>query len=239
MKVVDGNYRPLCPLFGHRRVPFRGRDRDCRNAITVGRGVDKFLNPDPDIQGDYAVSCWVQQNSVVDILNVVGDEGTKAKNVSWGEECGGHGKGGRRGKGVREGGMEWPERRRWCSVSTPNVFTVFVREESWGNGATGPDFTGPHTQTPFSLPRCTMASSGPDLKKYMGKMVGLKLNNNRQVRGMLAGYDQFMNLVLDDAVQIISSSEQHKLGQLVVRGNSVIRLEHLGKKWAQEEAAKQ
>ena len=84
-----------------------------------------------------------------------------------------------------------------------------------------------------------MASSGPDLKKYMGKMVGLKLNNNRQVRGLLAGYDQFMNLVLDDAVQIISSSEQHKLGQLVVRGNSVIRLEHLGKKWAQEEAAKQ
>ena len=82
-------------------------------------------------------------------------------------------------------------------------------------------------------------SSGPDLKKYMGKMVGLKLNANRQVQGLLAGYDQFMNLVLDDAVQIISSSEQRKLGQLVIRGNSVIRLEHLGKKWAQEEAAKQ
>ena len=85
----------------------------------------------------------------------------------------------------------------------------------------------------------TMASSGPDLKKYMGKMVGIKLNNNRQVRGMLAGYDQFMNLVLDEAVQVVSSSEQRKLGQLVIRGNSVIRLEHLGKKWAQEEAAKQ
>ena len=85
----------------------------------------------------------------------------------------------------------------------------------------------------------TMASSGPDLKKYMGKMVGLKLNNNRQVQGTLAGYDQFMNLVVDDAVQVISSSEQRKLGQIVVRGNSVIRLEHLGKKWAQAEAAKQ
>jgi len=84
-----------------------------------------------------------------------------------------------------------------------------------------------------------MASSGPDLKKYMGKMVGLKLNNNRQVQGTLAGYDQFMNLVVDDAVQVISSSEQRKLGQIVVRGNSVIRLEHLGKKWAQAEAAKQ
>jgi small nuclear ribonucleoprotein G len=201
--------------------------------------VDKFLNPDPDIQGDYAVSCWVQQNSVVDILNVVGDEGTKAKNVSWGEECGGHGKGGEAREGGRRGkeGVAG-EKAVVFGFNTQRIHRI-CQEESWGNGATGPEFTGPHTQTLFFPSRCTMASSGPDLKKYMGKMVGLKLNNNRQVRGMLAGYDQFMNLVLDDAVQIISSSEQHKLGQLVVRGNSVIRLEHLGKKWAQEEAAKQ
>ena len=94
-------------------------------------------------------------------------------------------------------------------------------------------------RSPHNFTRNTYTmSSGPDLKKYMGKMVGLKLNANRQVQGMLAGYDQFMNLVIDDAVQIISSSEQKKLGQIVVRGNSVIRLEHLGKKWAQEQAAK-
>ena len=80
-------------------------------------------------------------------------------------------------------------------------------------------------------------SSGPDLKKYMGKMVGLKLNANRQVQGLLAGYDQFLNLVLDDATEIVSSAEQHRLGQVVIRGNSVVRIEHLGKQWAAAQAA--
>ena len=80
-------------------------------------------------------------------------------------------------------------------------------------------------------------SAEPDLKKYMGKMVGLKLNGNRQVQGVLAGYDQFMNLVVDDAREVVSSAEQHPLGQVVIRGNSVIRLEALGKRWAQAQAA--
>ena len=38
-----------------------------------------------------------------------------------------------------------------------------------------------------------------------------------------------MNLVLDDAVEVISPTEQKRVGLLVVRGNSVLSLECLDK----------
>jgi U6 snRNA-associated Sm-like protein LSm7 len=37
-----------------------------------------------------------------------------------------------------------------------------------------------------------------DLSKYMDKEVKVKFNGGREVTGMLKGYDQLMNLVLDD-----------------------------------------
>lgn len=41
----------------------------------------------------------------------------------------------------------------------------------------------------------------PELKKYMDKHVDLKLNGNRQVYGVLRGFDPFMNIVVEDAVE--------------------------------------
>ena len=73
------------------------------------------------------------------------------------------------------------------------------------------------------------ATTGPDLKKYMDKRLQLKLNGNRHVTGVLRGFDQFMNLVLDDAPEDVSSTEQHDIGMVVVRGNSVIEFELLEK----------
>jgi hypothetical protein len=40
-------------------------------------------------------------------------------------------------------------------------------------------------------------ASGPDLTKYMDKLLSIKLNANRHVQGTLRGFDQFMNLVLE------------------------------------------
>ncbi|XP_021997852.1 uncharacterized protein LOC110894903 isoform X2 [Helianthus annuus] len=47
-----------------------------------------------------------------------------------------------------------------------------------------------------------MSRSGqpPDLKKYMDKQLQIKLNANRTVVGTLRGFDQFMNLVIDNIV---------------------------------------
>ena len=44
-------------------------------------------------------------------------------------------------------------------------------------------------------------AAGPDLKKYMDKNLSIKMNGNRRVQGVLRGYDQFLNLVLEDAFE--------------------------------------
>ena len=71
-----------------------------------------------------------------------------------------------------------------------------------------------------------------DLKNYLDKRLRIKLNANRIVTGKLRGYDQFMNLVLEEAVQINSNNENNNnenedLGTIMIRGNSVILWECL------------
>jgi small nuclear ribonucleoprotein G len=57
----------------------------------------------------------------------------------------------------------------------------------------------------------------------------LKLNGGRMVTGTLRGYDQFMNVVLDQATEIRSPTEKHEIGMIVVRGNSIQMWECLDK----------
>jgi len=70
---------------------------------------------------------------------------------------------------------------------------------------------------------------GPDLKKYMDKNLTIKLNGNRKVVGILRGYDQFMNLVIDNTVEEVSQNERNEIGMVVIRGNSVVMIEPLEK----------
>eukprot|EP00307_Rebecca_sp_RCC1486_P005758 CAMPEP_0119405842 /NCGR_PEP_ID=MMETSP1335-20130426/393_1 /TAXON_ID=259385 /ORGANISM="Chrysoculter rhomboideus, Strain RCC1486" /LENGTH=75 /DNA_ID=CAMNT_0007429887 /DNA_START=28 /DNA_END=255 /DNA_ORIENTATION=+ len=72
-----------------------------------------------------------------------------------------------------------------------------------------------------------MSGKGPDLKKYMDKRLSVKLNGNRSLTGTLRGYDQFMNLVLDDTIEHASANEENKIGMVMVRGNSVVMMEAL------------
>ncbi len=37
-------------------------------------------------------------------------------------------------------------------------------------------------------------------------------------RWRLAGYDQFMNIVLDNTVEIVSPTEKNEIGMVVIRG---------------------
>jgi small nuclear ribonucleoprotein G len=62
---------------------------------------------------------------------------------------------------------------------------------------------------------------GPELKKFLDKRVDISLNGKRRVIGTLRGSDLFMNLTLDDAVQVVSPNEQVPLGTVVIRGNAV------------------
>ncbi|KAF3677743.1 putative small nuclear ribonucleoprotein G [Capsicum annuum] len=53
-----------------------------------------------------------------------------------------------------------------------------------------------------------------------------KLNANRLVTGTLRGFDQFMNLVIDNTVEV-NGNEKNEIGMVVIRGNSVVTIEAL------------
>jgi len=72
-----------------------------------------------------------------------------------------------------------------------------------------------------------MTKGGPDLKRYMDKHLAIKLNANRKVTGILRGYDNFMNLVLDETIEEKSATERNDIGMVVIRGNSIVQFECL------------
>ncbi len=58
----------------------------------------------------------------------------------------------------------------------------------------------------------------PELKKYLSKRLSIKLNGNRTVIGRLSGYDPFMNLVIEEASEVVSSTETQTIGLMVSLG---------------------
>ncbi|KAG4084685.1 like-Sm ribonucleoprotein [Neocallimastix lanati (nom. inval.)] len=69
----------------------------------------------------------------------------------------------------------------------------------------------------------------PELKKYLDKRIFIQLNGNRKITGVLRGFDPFMNLVVDETMEIVSATEKNSIGTVVLRGNSVILVESLEK----------
>ncbi|KAL5264877.1 hypothetical protein ACHWQZ_G005830 [Mnemiopsis leidyi] len=69
----------------------------------------------------------------------------------------------------------------------------------------------------------------PELKKLMDKRLTLKLNANRQVTGILRGFDPFMNVVVDETVDTTPGSvnANQNIGMVVIRGNSIVMVEAL------------
>ncbi|KAF5837703.1 hypothetical protein DUNSADRAFT_4013 [Dunaliella salina] len=71
--------------------------------------------------------------------------------------------------------------------------------------------------------------SAVDLSKHVDKSLRILLAGGRQVSGTLKGYDQLLNLVLDEAVEYIRDPEDplrvtdntRPLGLIVCRGTAV------------------
>ncbi|KAL8253156.1 hypothetical protein R6Q59_036849 [Mikania micrantha] len=95
------------------------------------------------------------------------------------------------------------------------------------SGSPSPATTAVHPVRP-PPPGFIMSRSGqpPDLKKYMDKQLQIKLNANRIVVGTLRGFDQFMNLVIDNTMEV-NGEEKTDIGMVVIRGNSVVTVEAL------------
>lgn len=64
------------------------------------------------------------------------------------------------------------------------------------------------------------------LTKSLETRVLIKLKGRREIRGLLRGFDQHMNLVLDEAEEINIDDEGQQeiknLGTIIVRGDNVI-----------------
>lgn len=62
------------------------------------------------------------------------------------------------------------------------------------------------------------------LSKSLDQRVLIKLKGGRELRGKLRGFDQHMNLVLENAEEVIYGDEENikNLGTIIVRGDNVI-----------------
>ena len=69
-----------------------------------------------------------------------------------------------------------------------------------------------------------------DLQKYMDQAVRVKFQGGREVNGKLKGFDQLVNLVLDDCIEFVRdpedpyrlTDETRSLGLVICRGTSVM-----------------
>ncbi|XP_049474538.1 small nuclear ribonucleoprotein G-like [Panthera uncia] len=67
----------------------------------------------------------------------------------------------------------------------------------------------------------------PELKKFTDKKLPLKLNGGRRGQGILRGFHPFMNLVMDECVEMATSGQENNIGMVVIPGNHIILLETL------------
>lgn len=62
------------------------------------------------------------------------------------------------------------------------------------------------------------------LEKSIDKRLSLLLKDGRVLEGKLAGYDEYMNMVLDETVECTATKEERRLGNVVLRGNNVVSI---------------
>ncbi len=62
------------------------------------------------------------------------------------------------------------------------------------------------------------------LEESLGKTVLIRLRGGKSVRGLLRGFDQHLNLVLEKAEDVTDKDNTTELGLIIVRGDNVIMI---------------
>ncbi|KAF9480275.1 U6 snRNA-associated Sm-like protein LSm7 [Pholiota conissans] len=99
--------------------------------------------------------------------------------------------------------------------------------------ARGAPFRGrgaaPHQKRPVTGPSFAQSADKPrreailDLSKYVDERIRVKFTGGREVTGILKGYDQLLNIVLDEVTEELQLPEPHirTLGLTVLRGPTI------------------
>ena len=61
------------------------------------------------------------------------------------------------------------------------------------------------------------------LEKSINKRISLLLKDNRVLDGKLVGYDEYMNMVLEDTEET-KDEQVRRIGTVVLRGNNVVTI---------------
>jgi small nuclear ribonucleoprotein len=61
------------------------------------------------------------------------------------------------------------------------------------------------------------------LENSLNKKISLLLKDNRVLIGKLSGFDDYMNMVLDDTEEQ-TDEKIRKIGTVILRGNNVVRI---------------
>jgi small nuclear ribonucleoprotein len=61
------------------------------------------------------------------------------------------------------------------------------------------------------------------LESSLNKDISLLLKDGRVLEGRLSGYDQYMNLVIEDTREAKGDAER-RLGKVVLRGNNIVSI---------------
>jgi small nuclear ribonucleoprotein len=62
------------------------------------------------------------------------------------------------------------------------------------------------------------------LEDSLGKTVLLRLRGGKSIRGLLRGFDQHLNLVLEKAEDVTDKDNTEELGLIIVRGDNVVMI---------------
>jgi len=60
------------------------------------------------------------------------------------------------------------------------------------------------------------------LEESLGKIVLVRLRGGKKLRGKLKGFDQHLNLLLEETEDITNAKKARKLGAIILRGDNVI-----------------
>ncbi|HEY3421245.1 MAG TPA: LSM domain-containing protein [Methanomassiliicoccales archaeon] len=64
------------------------------------------------------------------------------------------------------------------------------------------------------------------LEKSLNKKISLLLKDSRVLEGKLTGYDEYMNMVLEDTEER-TADQTRRMGVVILRGNNVVSISPL------------